>query len=128
MLFFFFLFYTVGVPSRSNTSSCTRLVHECVRLTKTKPPYDLRAAALVAMHFRAISMHGCGDCMKTARSLHGRSTALLWSVVETRIRNRTMSVSNVNTYYAETRSYLRCLKHTENRRQISCTAPRAMVT
>ena len=88
-----FLLYTIEVPSRSKTSSCTLSVLY-TRVTKplfisAQPPCGSRTCAMCDFYAWLRRLH---LCMISTKSLHGRSTALHRSVVETHKRNCTMAV------------------------------------
>ena len=128
-------FYMFELPSQSKMSSCTCLVHECPKYMRiTQPTYDLCMASVLKppgrhANFYAQLRRMHDDCTISVQSPHVLSTALHRSIVETRQINRTMAVKNKNKYaVARSYMYLRYLKNCmENRRQINCTAPRAIV-
>ena len=68
------LFYTFEVPSELKMISCTRLLHEFLKVHEdhtaiVRSPHGLRTrAARASCDIRAISMYGCGDSIMTARS------------------------------------------------------------
>ena len=93
-----FLFYTFEVPSQLKMTSCTRLLHEFLKVHEdhtaiVRSLHGLHTRATRAScDIRAISMYGCGDSKMTAQSPPVLSTTLHRSVVETCQRNRTMAV------------------------------------
>ena len=72
-----------------------------------RPPYGSHTGA-ITVRFLCMARR-LNLCMISTRYLHGRSTDLHFSVVETHKRNCTMAVLNLNKY-AVTSSYLRCIK------------------
>ena len=78
-----FLFYTFELPSQLKIISCTRLLHEFLKVHEDhtaiiRSPHGLRTRAVSAScYVRAISMYGWGDSTMTARSSYALRTFCL---------------------------------------------------
>ena len=124
------LFYTFEVPFQSKLCSCTFLVHKCQKIHKD---HKATIRCLHSLHMeatQALCIIFLSTATETAQWLNNLSMISAWFpttslhqfIVETSERNIKCKQCVIR------RSHIWCLNiRTENRRQINCMAPGAIV-